>query len=83
MTDAILETLREEAQGYAEANLNHGDPTLRSILQKVYVEGYVAGGASVIKKELVDRIAEKYTQEQERNKHNKKLKTAYKKAPKV
>ena len=83
MTDAIIETLREEAESYAETNLNHGDPQLREILQKVYVQAYIAGGASILRKELADRIAEKFQEEENKKKHKKKLKTAYKKAPKV
>ena len=82
-TDALLDALRAEAKEYAEDNLNHGDKNLKAVLQNVYIEAYVAGGASILKKEIADRIADKYLEDKNKKKHNKKLKTAYKKAPKV
>lgn len=81
MTDVILDTLREEAKLYAEEHLNFGGGELTTKIQSVFVEGYVAGGASVLKKELADRLYAKYNTEKDKKKHKKTLKTAYKKVP--
>ena len=83
MTDVILDTLREEAKMYAEEKLNFGGGELTKKIQSVFIEGYVAGGASVLKKELADRLYAKFNTTTEKKEHKKKLKTAYKKAPKI
>ena len=83
MTDVILDTLREEAKMYAEEKLNYGDGELTKIIQNVFIEGYVSGGASVLKKELADRLYAKFNTQTAKKVHKNNLKTAYKKAPKV
>lgn len=83
MHDTILNALREEAKELAIEKFTHPKEELRTLMQNIFVEGYVAGGASVLKKEISDRIHEKFSEDKSKKKHTKKLKTAYKKAPKV
>lgn len=80
MHDAILNALREEAENKAEKQFASQKPPLKDVLVEVFVEAYIAGGASVLQKELIDRMIDQ-VDKSKKKKHNHKLKTAYKKAP--
>ncbi len=76
--DVILETLRSEAEEKSEQFV-HENKFLQSALRQAFETGYMAGGSSILHKEIADRLMEKFSEKKDKKTHKKKLATAYKK----
>ena len=78
--DVILETLKAEAEEKSQ-QFTHENEYLQSALRQAFETGYMAGGSSILQKELADRLMDKIDEKKQKKAHKTHLKTAYKKVP--
>lgn len=76
--DAIIATLKEEAQGFAEEKIQHSERHIEDALRACCEMGYIAGGTSILRKELVNRLAEKAQEGANKKAHKSGVKKLHK-----